>query len=69
MPVAPELLEILACPKCKGDLTLAATGDGLVCAACAKVYPIQEDIPIMLIDEAVELARWDAGERQAKRSA
>jgi hypothetical protein len=66
MSIAPELLEILACPKCKGDIVLTPQGDGLVCAACARVYPIREDIPIMLIDEAVELARWEAGERQAK---
>jgi uncharacterized protein len=45
-----RLLEILACPKCKGDLEY--TGDTLVCHACALVYPIRDDIPIMLIDEA-----------------
>jgi len=66
MPIASELLEILACPKCKGDIALTPRGDGLVCAKCAVVYPIREDIPIMLIEEAVELTRWEAGERQAK---
>jgi len=66
MPIAPELLEILACPKCKADIALTPEGDGLVCAKCAVVYPIREDIPIMLIEEAVELSRWQAGERQAK---
>jgi len=65
MPVAPELLEILACPKCRGELSLTGEADGLLCAACAKVYPIREDIPIMLVEEAVELARWEAGERKA----
>jgi len=65
MPVASELLEILACPKCRGELSLTANGDGLLCAACAKVYPIREDIPVMLVEEAVELVRWEAGERKA----
>jgi uncharacterized protein len=66
MPIATELLEILACPKCKGDIALTPQGDGLACAKCAVVYPIREDIPIMLIEEAVELSRWEAGERQTK---
>ncbi|MBI4805629.1 MAG: Trm112 family protein [Desulfovibrio sp.] len=66
MPIASELLEILACPKCKGDISLTPQADGLTCAKCAVVYPIREDIPIMLIEEAVELARWEKGERQAK---
>lgn len=66
MPIAPELLEILACPKCKGDIAPTPAADGLVCAACGVVYPVREDIPIMLIEEAVEMARWEAGERQAK---
>lgn len=50
-----ELLEILACPKCKERVVLNATQDGLVCAACKLVYEIQDDIPIMLIDEAKPL--------------
>jgi hypothetical protein len=53
MPISKELLEILACPKCKGDIFLNSTGDGLICKACSLVYPIKEDIPVMLIDEAV----------------
>ncbi len=55
MAISQELLEILACPKCKGDLTLAEKGDGLICNACRLVYPIKDDIPIMLIDEALPL--------------
>ncbi|GFK93113.1 hypothetical protein NNJEOMEG_00942 [Fundidesulfovibrio magnetotacticus] len=66
MPIAPELLEILACPKCKGDINPTPAQDGLVCQACGVVYPVREDIPIMLVEEAVELAAWEAGERQAK---
>ena len=52
MPVSQELLDILVCPKCKGDLELSKNEDGLVCKPCALKYPIKEDIPIMLIDEA-----------------
>ena len=52
MPVDPELLEILACPKCKQPVTLNAAGTGLVCGACRLEYPIVDDIPVMLIDEA-----------------
>ncbi|VEN73725.1 conserved hypothetical protein [Candidatus Desulfarcum epimagneticum] len=52
MPISPELLEILACPKCKGDVRLNESSDGLICDACALVYEIKDDIPIMLIDEA-----------------
>jgi hypothetical protein len=53
MALSKELLEILACPKCKGDIFLNRTGDGLICKACRLVYPIREDIPVMLIDEAL----------------
>ena len=52
MAISKELLEILACPKCKGDIELNEQGDGLICKACRLVYPIRDDIPIMLIDEA-----------------
>jgi uncharacterized protein len=55
MPVSQELLDILACPKCKGDLHLTSAQDGLACEACKLVYPIKEDIPIMLIEEAQPL--------------
>ena len=55
MAVSQELLEILACPKCKGDVKLNAQADGLVCSTCRLVYPIRDDIPVMLIDEALKL--------------
>ena len=55
MAIDKELLDILACPKCKGDIQLTEKGDGLVCDACKLVYPIKDDIPVMLIDEAVKL--------------
>jgi hypothetical protein len=47
-----ELLDILACPKCKGDLTLGDKEQSLDCPKCRLKYPIHDDIPIMLIDEA-----------------
>ena len=56
MPIAPELLEILVCPKCKGDLEYVhAPHESLVCHACRLVYMVEDDIPIMLIDEAKPL--------------
>jgi uncharacterized protein YbaR (Trm112 family) len=55
MAIDQELLEILACPKCKGAIRLTEKGDGLACDACRLVYPIKDDIPVMLIDEATSL--------------
>lgn len=55
MPLDERLLEILACPKCKGDITVSQDGSGLICENCRLVYPIKDDIPIMLIDEAIRL--------------
>jgi uncharacterized protein len=55
MPISKELLEILACPKCKGDIRLNEAGDGLICEKCRLIYEIKDDIPIMLIDEAKPL--------------
>ena len=55
MAISQELLDILACPKCKGDIRLTDAGDGLICDACRLMYPIKEDIPVMLIDEAIRL--------------
>ena len=52
MAIDKELLEVLACPKCKGAIDLNKTGDGLVCNSCKLVYPVQNEIPVMLIEEA-----------------
>jgi uncharacterized protein YbaR (Trm112 family) len=46
------LLEILACPKCKGDLEYKAEENQLVCHTCRLIYAVKDDIPVMLIDEA-----------------
>jgi len=55
MAISQDLLEILACPKCKGDLRLTEKGDGLICEKCRLLYEIKDDIPIMLIEEAKEI--------------
>ena len=55
MAISKELLEILACPQCKGEVALTEAQDGLVCRACKLLYPVKDDIPIMLIDEAQRL--------------
>ena len=55
MAISKELLDILACPKCKGDIHYNDTKDGLICHNCKLVYEIRDDIPIMLIDEAKPL--------------
>ena len=52
MPVDPELLEILACPNCKTPVKLVKGDTALKCDTCRRVYPIKDDIPVMLIDEA-----------------
>ncbi len=52
MALDPRLLEILACPLCKTDVRLTADGKGLKCVRCHRVYPIQDDIPVMIIEEA-----------------
>jgi len=50
--VEKELLEILACPQCKGDLEYDQKQDQLACPVCRLKYRVEDDIPIMLIDEA-----------------
>jgi uncharacterized protein YbaR (Trm112 family) len=52
MAISQDLLEILACPACKAKVELKPDGSGLTCVECRRVYPIREDIPVMLIDEA-----------------
>jgi len=49
------LLDILACPKCKGSIHYNDNNTGLVCDRCQLEYPIRDDIPVMLIDEATPL--------------
>jgi LSD1 subclass zinc finger protein len=52
MAVSKELLDILVCPECRTPVKLTPDGQGLKCATCRRVYPIRDDIPVMLKDEA-----------------
>lgn len=53
MTLDPQLLAIIVCPACRGDLAPAASGaDELVCAACGNAYPVRDGIPVLLVDEA-----------------
>ncbi|MFC1480787.1 Trm112 family protein [Candidatus Neomarinimicrobiota bacterium] len=55
MALAADLLELLVCPQCKGDLEYQADDSLLICQLCELGYPVKDDIPIMLIDLAHEL--------------
>ena len=55
--IKQELLDIIACPKCKGPIQLNEEKDGLICRTCSLIYEIRDDIPIMLIDEARPLTK------------
>lgn len=52
MAISAELLEILVCPACRSKVKVKADQSGLKCVNCNRVYPIQDDIPVMLMDEA-----------------
>ena len=55
MALSNELLDILVCPACRERVQLADDNSGLVCVACRLKYPIQDGIPVMLVDEAEKL--------------
>jgi uncharacterized protein len=48
----PVLLDILVCPDCKGSLTVDYDNEELICNHCGLIYPVRDDIPVMLVDEA-----------------
>ena len=52
MGINPELLEILVCPLCKTPVKPTADEKGLKCSTCRRVYPVKDNIPVMLVDEA-----------------
>jgi uncharacterized protein len=52
MAISERLLEILVCPLCKAKVVLKEDGSGLKCVACHRVYPVRDDIPIMMVDQA-----------------
>jgi len=53
MPIPKELLAILVCPVCKKPVRLLPDNSGLKCDACKRVYPVRDDIPVMLPEEAI----------------
>jgi len=53
MSLSPDFLEILRCPACKERVELKPDGSALKCVSCKRVYPIRDEIPIMIIDEAM----------------
>ena len=56
MALSQELLAILACPACRGEVRLLEDGSGLVCPVCRLKYPVRDDIPVMLADEAEKIS-------------
>lgn len=67
-----ELLRLLACPKCLGDLTtLDYNGGttGFACSACGVVYPVRDDIPVMLVEEAIPRDQWERQQTCNKQDA
>ena len=57
-----ELLRLLACPKCLGELAALDRGGataGILCAACGEVYPVRDEIPVMLVEEAIPREQWE----------
>jgi len=51
--ISNDLLQILVCPECKKPLVLKENGESLKCGQCHRVYPIRDNIPVLLVDEAV----------------
>lgn len=52
MKLSSDLMEILACPKCKGEVEADHENEAILCRNCRLSYPVRDDIPVMLIDEA-----------------
>ena len=52
MAISAELLEIMVCPACRANLELKPDKSGLRCVSCHRLYPVRDEIPVMLIDEA-----------------
>lgn len=52
MKLDPVLLDVLVCPDCKGTLTVDHDSEELICNGCGLIYPVRDDIPVMLVEEA-----------------
>jgi len=61
LSIDARLLEILVCPACHGEIQPLQADAGLECAKCGRVYPIQDGIPVMLVEEASPPTRDEAG--------
>lgn len=57
MVISQNLLDILVCPQCKGPLSMVEGGRGLLCDPCQLKYPVRDGVPIMMIEEAVDLRK------------
>ncbi len=58
--VPKELIEILVCPKCKGELDYRTEPEEVfICRACELVYKVEDGIPVMLVEEAIPLFQWE----------
>ncbi len=66
MNLDPVLLDILVCPDCKGSLTVDQDNDELSCDSCGLIYPVRDDIPVMLVEEARRPADGDAAASSAE---
>lgn len=55
MTLSKQLLEVLACPKCKGEICYEEDNNEIICEICRLVYPVRDGIPVMLVDEAKSL--------------
>ena len=64
--IAKDLLEILGCPACKQPLEYRENPENLKCKACHRVYPVKDDIPIMLVDEATTVDESEHARLMAK---
>lgn len=60
MPLSQDLLDILACPQCKGVVNYDEAAAEIVCGQCQLAYPVRDDIPVMLVDEARPLGGGDS---------
>jgi len=60
MTLSKDLLDILACPQCKQAIRVCDDESAIICDACRLVYPVRDNIPVMLIDEASPLGEDDA---------
>lgn len=63
MALNKELLDVLACPMCKAPLELLPAEDGLRCDKCEVVFPVKDEIPIMLPDQAIPDSEWKGSKK------